>query len=44
MTLSIIAGSNGSGKTTFAKDYAKEKHIKFVNADESNKNSFNLKG
>lgn len=34
MNLYIIAGANGSGKTTFAKEYAQEKGIEFVNADE----------
>ena len=30
----IVAGANGSGKTTFAKDFVKEKAYYFVNADE----------
>jgi len=34
MNLYIIAGANGSGKTTFAKEYAREKGIEFINADE----------
>jgi len=32
--LYIIAGANGSGKTTFAKELAKKKGLKFLNADE----------
>jgi len=32
--LFIIAGANGVGKTTFAKDFAKTKKLKFLNADE----------
>ena len=34
MTLYIIAGANGSGKTTFAKEFSKHKNLKFINADE----------
>ena len=34
MTLYIIAGANGSGKTTFAKEFAKNKNLDFINADE----------
>ncbi|MEK6560859.1 MAG: AAA family ATPase, partial [Nitrospirota bacterium] len=30
----IIAGPNGSGKTTFAKELIKELNLPFVNADE----------
>lgn len=33
-TLYIIAGANGSGKTTFAANYAKIENLKFINADE----------
>jgi predicted ABC-type ATPase len=33
-TLTVIAGANGSGKTTFALEYIKIKQIKFINADE----------
>jgi predicted ABC-type ATPase len=33
-TLYIIAGANGSGKTTFAKNFAGLEDIKFINADE----------
>jgi predicted ABC-type ATPase len=32
--LIIIAGPNGSGKTTFAKSFLKEKKFEFLNADE----------
>ena len=32
--LYIVAGANGVGKTTFGKVFAKEKNIKFLNADE----------
>ncbi len=32
--LYIIGGANGSGKTTFAKDYVKKYNIPFINADE----------
>jgi len=32
--LYIIAGANGSGKTTFAKVFAKENDFYFINADE----------
>ena len=32
--LYIIAGANGSGKTTFAMTYAKLKNLHFINADE----------
>jgi len=30
----IVAGANGSGKTTFAKEFAKENDLYFLNADE----------
>lgn len=33
-TLYIIAGANGSGKTTFAKSFADLENLKFINADE----------
>ena len=33
-TLYIIAGANGSGKTTFALNFSKLKNLKFINADE----------
>ncbi len=33
-TLYIIAGANGSGKTTFALNFAKVKSLDFINADE----------
>ncbi len=33
-TLFIIAGANGSGKTTFAKTFASLKNLHFINADE----------
>ena len=33
-TLYIISGANGSGKTTFASNYAELKNIEFINADE----------
>lgn len=32
--LYIIAGANGSGKTTFAKKFAKANNLHFINADE----------
>lgn len=32
-TFTIIAGVNGSGKTTFALDYFKNSNIQFINAD-----------
>jgi len=32
-TLYIIAGANGSGKTTFAEKFSKNEDIKFINAD-----------
>lgn len=32
--LIVLAGSNGSGKTTFAKELLKEHKIQFLNADE----------
>jgi len=34
MTLYIIAGANGSGKTTFAKEFSNKKNLDFINADE----------
>jgi len=34
MKLYIIAGANGSGKTTFAKTFAKFNELYFINADE----------
>ena len=34
MTLYIIAGANGSGKTTFAKKFAQFNELYFINADE----------
>jgi predicted ABC-type ATPase len=34
MTLYIIAGANGSGKTTFAKEFSKNLNLNFINADE----------
>ena len=33
-TLYIIAGANGSGKTTFALNFAELEDLKFINADE----------
>jgi predicted ABC-type ATPase len=33
-TLYIIAGANGSGKTTFALDYTRRHYLPFINADE----------
>ncbi len=33
-TLYIIAGANGSGKTTFALNFAQQENLKFINADE----------
>ena len=33
-TLYIIAGANGSGKTTFAHNFAQVEGLKFINADE----------
>ena len=33
-TLYIIAGANGSGKTTFALNFAKVQGLDFINADE----------
>ncbi|MEZ4693986.1 MAG: zeta toxin family protein [Aliarcobacter sp.] len=33
-TLYIIAGANGSGKTTFALNFSKLENLKFINADE----------
>ena len=33
-TLYIVAGANGSGKTTFAIKFAKLKNLKFINTDE----------
>lgn len=34
MTLYIIAGANGSGKTTFAKEFSLRNNFYFINADE----------
>jgi len=34
MTLYIVGGANGSGKTTFAKEFSKNKNLNFINADE----------
>ena len=34
MKLYIIAGANGSGKTTFAKSFAQIHGLYFINADE----------
>lgn len=34
MRLTIIAGANGSGKTTFALSYAEFSGLEFINADE----------
>ena len=36
-TVFIIGGSNGVGKTTFAKEFIKEENIEFLNADEISK-------
>ena len=36
-TVYIIAGANGSGKTTFAKEFIKSEKIEFLNADEIEK-------
>ena len=36
-TLTIIAGANGSGKTTFARPYVKAKGVQFINADDLTK-------
>jgi len=36
-TVFIIAGANGSGKTTFAKEFVKAQNIAFLNADEIEK-------
>lgn len=33
-TLYIVAGANGSGKTTFAANFAKLENLEFINADE----------
>lgn len=38
MRLTIVAGANGSGKTTFALSYAHFRSIEFINADEIAKN------
>ncbi|MBC7923357.1 MAG: AAA family ATPase [Ferruginibacter sp.] len=35
--LIIVAGANGSGKTTFAKDLVEETRYVFLNADEIEK-------
>jgi len=35
--LIIIGGANGTGKTTFAKPFVKEKNFAFLNADEITK-------
>jgi len=35
--LYIIAGANGSGKTTFAINFANQQNLKFINADEISK-------
>ena len=34
MRLTIIAGANGSGKTTFALSYAEFSGLEFINADD----------
>lgn len=34
MRLTIIAGANGSGKTTFALSFAQFSGVEFINADE----------
>ncbi|HHE38367.1 MAG TPA: hypothetical protein ENL20_07315 [Candidatus Cloacimonetes bacterium] len=36
-TVYMIAGANGTGKTTFAKEFIKDKNITFLNADEIEK-------
>jgi len=36
-TIYIIAGANGSGKTTFATTYSQLKNLYFINADEISK-------
>jgi predicted ABC-type ATPase len=36
-TVYIVAGANGSGKTTFAKEFIKSENIEFLNADEIEK-------
>ncbi len=33
-TLYIMAGANGSGKTTFAMNFSELEKLKFINADE----------
>ena len=37
-TLFIIAGANGSGKTTFANEFCKVNNLQFINTDEIAKN------
>ena len=41
--LTIVAGANGSGKTTFARPYTKKKHLQFLNADDLTK-EYELRG
>lgn len=38
-TVYIVGGSNGSGKTTFAKEFVNISNITFLNADEIEKSS-----